>query len=437
MSTFFGIIDVYSNICSNFLQKQRGYTSMKHSKLSEELTILTTRLMMCGTKKEIINLSSEFGKLIEKVIEQEEYKGFSSPPEKSVTATVKFTKEEVAHMAKAFKKEFIANGLVARIIKRQSGKRTFLYEIRYRRNGYNISASSTDIKEAKRRFLEMTKPENIQKYAPKSARSGLNLFREVVEEFLAFKKGKIHERTFKNYESYIRRYFIPVIGEKPIQLLHTSDLDIILSNRTPRLYEDLRSLLNSTFNYAIHCGILNHNPVSILPFKKAERISERRALTVEEQQHLYRQLCTPEYETYKQSFLLMLYFGLRPCELSDARFENDVLIARNAKRKGGKIEYKKIPIPKQAREKLDITAPIVNLHRTDVLNRIFKRIMGNEKITQYYLRHTFATVCSQYVRPDIVDIWMGDSSERLVGRVYTHFSDEFMCEQMAKVRFEI
>ncbi|HIR40197.1 MAG TPA: hypothetical protein IAB90_07445 [Candidatus Coproplasma stercoripullorum] len=51
------------------------------------------------------------------------------------------------------------------------------------------------------------------------------------------------------------------------------------------------------------------------------------------------------------------------------------------------------------------------------------------------MRHTFATICQKYVRPDIVDIWMGDSPERLVGRVYTHFDNEFMKEQMSKVVF--
>ena len=132
----------------------------------------------------------------------------------------------------------------------------------------------------------------------------------------------------------------------------------------------------------------------------------------------------------------LLYFGLRPCELEDAHFEGDFLIARNAKRKNGKIEYKKIPICRQAREQLNLDEPIVFPHRTDVLNRIFKRIMNDEEITQYYLRHTFATVCQQFVRPDIVDIWMGDSSERLVGRVYTHFPDKFMKSEMDKVVFE-
>jgi hypothetical protein len=34
-------------------------------------------------------------------------------------------------------------------------------------------------------------------------------------------------------------------------------------------------------------------------------------------------------------------------------------------------------------------------------------------------------------------IWMRDSSERLVGRVYTHFPDKFMIEQMQNVVFDI
>ena len=71
------------------------------------------------------------------------------------------------------------------------------------------------------------------------------------------------------------------------------------------------------------------------------------------------------------------------------------------------------------------------------INMKLANIMDDEEVTQYFLRHTFATTCQQSVRPDIVDIWMGDSSERLVGRVYTHFEDDFMYEQMQNVKFEI
>ncbi len=67
-------------------------------------------------------------------------------------------------------------------------------------------------------------------------------------------------------------------------------------------------------------------------------------------------------------------------------------------------------------------------------DRLFKKLLDEK--TAYCLRHTFSTLCQEKInRPDIVDIWMGDSSERLVGRVYTHFSDKFMREQMDMVVF--
>lgn len=56
-------------------------------------------------------------------------------------------------MATTFKKQFIANGLVAHVIKRKSGKNTFCYEIRYRSNGFCIFAAANDLNKAKAKFL--------------------------------------------------------------------------------------------------------------------------------------------------------------------------------------------------------------------------------------------------------------------------------------------
>ena len=221
-----------------------------------------------------------------------------------------------------------------------------------------------------------------------------------------------------------------------IYLIKTIDISNIMATVQGRVYEDLRIVLNSVFKYALANSLITNNPMLLIPFKKAER-NNRRALTNEELKKMILRLSLPQFKAYRQTFLILLFFGLRPCELEDARFEGDFLIAKNAKRKGGKIEYKKIPICNQAKELLDISTPIKALHITNSLNRIFKRIMDDEQVTQYFLRHTFATVCQQYVRPDIVDIWMGDSSERLVGRVYTHFSDDFMMAQMKNVVFDL
>ena len=55
--------------------------------------------------------------------------------------------------------------------------------------------------------------------------------------------------------------------------------------------------------------------------------------------------------------------------------------------------------------------------------------------TAYNLRHTFSSICRQKVGVDIVEIWMGDSPTRLIDKVYTHFPDKFMREQMDMVEF--
>lgn len=410
------------------------------SRLSDELTMLTTKLMMCGSKREIISLSGEFGKLIEKVIEHENH----APPtltaqEKTVTATIKFTKQEVANMAKSFKKEFIANGLVARIIKRQSGKRTFLYEIRYRRNGYNISASSTDLNVAKAKFLEMTSAKNIGKYympeKKNKADSSKKTIRSVGYEWLSSKDGEIDTRTYRDYKMNCETRIFPFIGEKPIADVRTNDIKAIIGSAQGRVIETLQTIFKGIMMYALANGDILYNPMQAIKFQKVKR-NTRRALTREEEQRFFERIELPEFEYYKPFFLLQYYFGLRPHELRDTRFEGNFLIALNAKHEeAGEAVYKKIPIPTQLKARMYTTKNVICNHRTDVLNRVFKRIMQDEEVTQYYLRHTFASTCQQYVRPDIVDVWMGDSSERLVGRVYTHFPDDFMQEQMNLVNF--
>ena len=200
-----------------------------------------------------------------------------------------------------------------------------------------------------------------------------------------------------------------------------------------KLYLD--SLFDCAMQYAMANGDITFNPMQAVTFQKVAR-KKRRALTEEEQQRFFERIDLPEFEPYRAFFLLEYYIGLRPWELRDTRFEGDFLVSLNAKHEeDGELVYKKIPIPAQLKARLDTSKNVVCKHRTDVLNRIFKRIMQDEEVTQYFLRHTFSTTCQQYVRPDIVDVWMGDSSERLVGRVYTHFPDKFLREQMNLVEF--
>ena len=298
---------------------------------------------------------------------------------KCVSTLIHFTQKEIFKMDKTFRKEFIANGMVAHVIKRKRGKNAIVYEIRYRKNGFDISATSANLDEAKRRFLKMTMPDELENHRTKNYAGAKNSFRFIANEWLEFKKDKLNSRTHKNYENYCQRYLYPVLGDMDISVIKTIDINGIMTKVEGSVYEDLRVVLNSVFKYALASGVITHNPMLLIPFKKAER-NNRRAMTEDELKKMIERLNLPEYSDYKRTFLILLFFGLRPCELEDARFEGDFLIVLNAKHKtddGDKV-YKKIPIPKQARKYINVNEPIDCNCALDTLNRVFKKDMQDK-----------------------------------------------------------
>ena len=66
------------------------------------------------------------------------------------------------------------------------------------------------------------------------------------------------------------------------------------------------------------------------------------------------------------------------------------------------------------------------------INYTIKKALS-DGLTPYNLRHTFASICAESVKPDILDVWMGDSPERLVGKTYVHYRDKFMQNKMNTV----
>ena len=246
------------------------------------------------------------------------------------------------------------------------------------------------------------------------------------------KEGTITDKALKTYNTNFEE--LPEkIRKMPIAKIRTSDLITIMKDVKPRKYEELRTLFNSLFKYAIGCGVISHNPVLLIPFKRAER-QVRESLSVEEIKSFLVHINEPKYERIKQGAYILYFFGLRPCELDEETHrEGNFLIARNRKRKNGKIEYKKIPIPKEAEAYIDWNKPLTFQISDKPRERLFKELLDGN--TAYNLRHTFSSICQQYVRQEIVDIWIGDSPTRLIGKHYTHFSDEFMQSQMALVTF--
>lgn len=404
------------------------------NKLSDDLVMISTMMMVAKERGEFIQLASELNSTIQKALEIEKSGIAPKENKKTLSATIKFTKQEIDKMSKTFKKEFIANGCVSHIIKRPSGRSGFYYEIRYRRNGYNISVSNKDLKKAKELFIVATY--NLQ--TPEITRRRRLAFKDILMEFIEYKKDKVSMHTWQTYNSRANNYFETEFLNKRIEEIHTIDIDRFMRKFTnePRTYEEMRTLLNSVFKYSIASGIITHNPVTLVPFKRAKR-NNRSALTNEQITEFLKRLKEPTFDEIRQAAYVLYFFGIRPCELDgEARFENGFFICRNRKRKNGLIEYKKIPIPKQAQGLIDFERPILFPYSTSSNLNVMKKALGNG-LTPYNLRHTFATLCSQAVSQEIVEVWMGDSSERLVGRVYVHYSDEFMKAQMDKVDFPV
>lgn len=404
-------------------------------KLSDNLINFTTMLMVAQGREEVVHIAGKIFGLVEDAMDMERVsETIAQDKTPSLSTSIKFTQKEIEKMSKTFKKEFIANGLIAHVIKRPSGKKGFYYEIRYRRNGFNVTASNKDLKKAKELFILATKnlesPEVIGKEKLK--------FKTLLNEWIAYKKGKIAQSTVDGYASLSRRLIGEDLLEKNVMEIRTADIDEYMPDfeEEPRRYEDLRTIFNGVFKYAIASGVVSHNPVTLIPFKRAER-GQRVSLTDDQIRYFLKKIVGTRYDSIRQCAYVLYFFGLRPCEVDkDLRFEGGFLISRNRKRKGGKIEYKKIPVPKQAQGLIEFDKPIVPTLSYDRWLDLMKEALPDD-LTPYNLRHTFATKCSEPtdIKPEVVDIWMGDSPQRLVGKHYVHFSDEFMREKMDLVNF--
>lgn len=214
------------------------------------------------------------------------------------------------------------------------------------------------------------------------------------------------------------------------------EIDDIMQSFAPRMYEQMRTIFNGIFKYAKANGNITINPIDMIPFKRAER-QNRDRISDEQIIAFLNNLTDPFYDRIRNFAYAMYFFGLRPCEIDEeAHFENGFLICRNRKRKNGKKAYKKIPIPRQAEKFFDFNSPLKSPLSYDRTLDMMKKALG-EGVVPYQLRHTFASICDENVKREVVELWMGDSPERLVGKTYVHYSDKFMLEEMKKVRFII
>lgn len=406
---------------------------MKNGRLSEDFIDLTAKLMLARERNEIMRIAADFNSTIEKLIQAENHNEPANKT-KATTYTLKFTLQEISKikMATTFKKEFIANGLVAHITKRESGKRTFCYEIRYRSNGYKIEASSTDLAEAKRKFLAKTVPGEIEKYYV--GKTTILDYRATLQEFALYyfekhRKGKVSPQTYKCDFGRLTNYIFPALGKMDIKKITPDKCQTLLQSiqvdGKGKTADEVYSLLSIIFKGAIAYGILQKSPLVIVQHTKHVKESGT-ALSREEEKLLFARLTEPNFCI---ALALALFTGLRPNELSTAKIQGDFIVAINSKRKNGKIEYKRIPIINRLRPFLKDGIP--ELPTPQLLRRRVSAALPNHKL--YDLRTTFYTRCDEYgVAPPARDEFVGHSGGALTN-AYRDLSDEYLLREGRKL----
>ena len=123
----------------------------------------------------------------------DEIKGQSSTVEnlKYINIPITLTKKEINTMPKNFQKHFILEGLIVNARKRTLGKNGCSYEIRYRKDGYNLSVSGTTVEIVKHKFIEKIKSLNNKTE---------ELYPNSFTDFATF--------YIENYKNYFSKYFI-------------------------------------------------------------------------------------------------------------------------------------------------------------------------------------------------------------------------------------
>lgn len=333
---------------------------------------------------------------------------------------LEFTQKEISSMPQKYRKMFRTGKLRAYIRERRRGN-SINYEVRCRMDGICISAGGTTKEEARKRFIEKLN----------AVESGVTPTPTKFVEFIKFyfenfRKRKVVEQTYLRDVARVKKHVLPVLGEMRISAITPSMCQNLIDGLSGKTAEEVFSLLSQTFKCAIAHRIVPFSPLDTLLRPSHER-KHGHALTKQEE----RQLLETSGK-YTESFAIALYTGMRPNEYETVRREGDLLIAKNSKRKGKKIEYKRIPINPMLRPYISDSPKMAT---AQTLRKNFKKLFPDKIL--YDLRTTFNTRCVECKVDNAArKLMMGHSLGKLAN-AYTDVSDEFLITEANKIAYDL
>lgn len=347
----------------------------------------------------------------------------------SGSSVLKFSAQEISKMPKTFRREFRTQGCTAHIRKRRSGPYHWNYEVRYRKDGYNIAVSANNLAEAKQKFI--AKLNEVDRFGTAAPPIPSTFDGFVNYYFENFYKRKVAAETYRIGLNQYKNHILPYFGNVSLRKITPKacqDLLDRLNEQGKKTADDVHSLLNMIFKAAVKHNVLINNPLDMVFHTKHER-KHGSALSKEEEKLLLDSTAgTPQ----QLMFAVGLYTGMRPNEYETARLEGDFIVAINSKRKNGKVEYKKIPITPMLRPFL-VGVDNLQFSSLRIMRDRFNKLFPHHKL--YDLRTTFYTRCQECGIASVArDEFVGHSLGEL-GNTYTDLSDEFLLAEGQKFKY--
>ena len=348
-----------------------------------------------------------------------------------LTVDFKFTKKELTQMKENFVKHYVSQGLIFNV--RAKGN---VYEIRYRRDGLNLSASSKVLDEAKKKMKELLKSAYILE-AEEPKCEAVKTAMEYVKWYIEEVKQPNHNARYIAYlKGYANNHLNRLFGDRYLSEVPFSELqrfmNELISDGKHRTAKGIRTLLKEVYKSAIYDGLVKVNHADRLA-PIVYQVNHGTGLTLEEEKSVVQAILNSG-SVHKNDFLILLFSGIRPCELSTLEYHGDFGEVVCAKKRTGITIKRKFPLTPVFRRYVDVDAPIGNV-LTRQLEKSLNVIFGG-KISLYDFRHTFITRAQECGVPqEVVQSWVGHSSKTLTGQTYTHFSDSYMLEQSKKMDY--
>lgn len=356
--------------------------------------------------------------------------GTPAEEDEKIAGFLKFTNQEISKMNKSFSKTFIQNGRIVHYRLRIRGKHSRSYEVRYRRDGYNISISAPDLATAKIRFIEAVNRPAGESCAILNVPTAFEDFAEYY--FEKFYKRRVCARTFQGeigrYKKHIKPYFGSIQIKRITPEACQNLLDSISERGLGKTADEVKCILNGIFTCAIKHQILKFNPLDVIVHIQHERVTGLVFSKSEEFQLLQATAGTP----YQLMFAVVLYTGLRPNEYATAQIDGQFIVAVNSKQKNGKKAFKKIPITPMLRPYF-VDVDELHFYKRETLSDKLHTVFKNHTLKD--LRKTFNTRCQECGVADVArKLFMGHSLG-VLNNTYTSVSDEFLLNEGEKLNY--